>query len=76
MQNEAGPDAEVKRFASKHILAWLEALGVIESADTAYSSLDIARKIIQLGYSAKTDMRVIQSDGELPVPEYAFAIFD
>ena len=74
VQNEAGPDAEVtsllKRFASKHLLAWLEALSIIRSVDTAYGSLDITRKIMQLGYSATTDMIVVQSHGELPVSGY------
>lgn len=56
VQNEAEPDAEV---TSKRLSTWLEALSIIRSMDTAYGgSLDIARKIMQVGYSATTNMSV------------------
>jgi len=44
-------DSEVKelleRFASKHIVTWLEALSIIGRMDTAYTSLDVVRTIRQ-----------------------------
>src|SRR6266849_6117053 len=51
LNDEAGFDSEVtellERFASRHLLTWLEALSVIGRVDIAYSSLDMVRTLKQ-----------------------------
>ena len=49
LRDETRVDSEVLsllgRFASRHLLTWLEALSIVGRMDTAYSSLDIVRTI-------------------------------
>jgi hypothetical protein len=56
LNDEAGFDSEVtellERFTSRHLLTWLEALGIIGRVDIAYSSLDMVRTLKQESHNS------------------------
>jgi hypothetical protein len=49
---DAGVEQLLERFASRHLLTWLEALSIIGRVNTAYPSLDMVRTIVWQSHSA------------------------
>jgi hypothetical protein len=64
LNDEAGFDSEVtellERFASRHLLTWLETLSVIGRVDIAYSSLDMVRTLTQESHNFNTPTTAMQ----------------
>lgn len=64
VDDDTGLDAEtrllIEQFASTRLFAWLEALSIIERVDTAYSSLDIACRIMGRIYSTQSRRGIVQ----------------
>jgi hypothetical protein len=64
LNDEAGFDSEVtellERFASRHLLTWLETLGMIGRVDIAYSSLDMVRTLTQEHHNSNIPTTAMQ----------------